>query len=410
MPEIDFQRYKNLYEGQQGAMANPVLRDRYEIQQQLGKSSGRRTLLARDLETQSLVVVKLLTFDSDTEWDDLKLFEREAETLKSLSHPAIPQYLDSFELPLRNSKGFALIQTYIDGKSLETLLQSGRTFTEAQTKQIGKALLEILMYLHGQQPPVIHRDIKPKNVLLTDISSDRPTQVHLVDFGSVRMATAEEQTTFTVVGTYGYMPPEQFSGRAIAASDLYSLGATLITLVAGTHPSSLPRRGSRIDFTQIPQVSATFADWLSWMTESSLERRPASAVEALQKLETGTVRNAAVAVTQPAGTKVTLTTTPEALEIVIPHRLGQTRLRLDAQQIILDQKRFGLAIGRPQVGQRREIRQLIYAPLGSPHPKLTIAVGMQQYELGEPQSLNQAEVAWLAHELSQWLKLPLTTL
>ncbi len=409
MPETEFQSYKNLYKGQQGAMANPVLRDRYEIQKQFGKSSGRRTLLARDLQTQNLVVVKLLTFDSDTEWDDLKLFEREAETLKSLSHPAIPQYLDSFELPLRTGKGFALVQTYIDGKSLETLLQAGKTFTETQTKQIGKALLEILMYLHGQQSPVIHRDIKPKNILLTDTSGDRPVQVHLVDFGSVRMATAEDQTTFTVVGTYGYMPPEQFSGRAIAASDLYSLGATLLTLVTGTHPSSLPRRGSRIDFTQITQVSAPFADWLMWMTESSLERRPTSAAEALQKLETGVVRKAAVAVTQPAGTKVTLTKSPEALEIIMPHRFGQTRLRMDAQQIILERKRLGLAIGRPQVGQRREIRQLRCTPSDSAHPKLTIAAGMQQYELGEPQSLNQSEVAWLAYELSQWLKLPLTS-
>ncbi len=389
-------------------MANPVLRDRYEIQKQLGKTSGRRTLLARDLQTQSLVVVKLLAFDSDTEWDDLKLFEREAETLKSLSHPAIPQYLDSFELPLRTGKGFALVQTYIDGKSLETLLQAGKTFTETQTKQIGKALLEILMYLHEQHPPVIHRDIKPKNILLTDASSSS-TPVHLVDFGSVRMATAEEQTTFTVVGTYGYMPPEQFSGRAIAASDLYSLGATLLTLVTGTHPSSLPRRGSRIDFTQITQVSAAFADWLTWMTESSLERRPTSASEALQKLETGAVRHKTVTVPQPAGTKVTLTKSPEALEIVVPHRFGQTRLRIDAQQIILEQKRLGLAIARPQVGQRREIRQLLFTPSGSAHPKLTIVAGMQRYELGEPQSLNQAEVAWLAYEISQWLKLPLTS-
>ncbi|MEP0872322.1 serine/threonine protein kinase [Trichocoleus desertorum AS-A10] len=388
-------------------MPNPVLGDRYEIQKQLGKNSGRRTLLARDLQTQGFVVIKLLSFDNETEWDDLKLFEREADTLKNLSHPAIPQYLNSFELNLRNGKGFALIQTYVHGKSLETLLQGGKTLTEAQAKQVAKALLEILVYLHGQQPPVIHRDIKPKNILLTDTSGDRPIQVYLVDFGSVRAATPEENTNFTVVGTYGYMPPEQFSGRAIAASDLYSLGATLITLVTGTHPSSLPRRGSRIDFGQVADLSPAFADWLSWMTESSLERRLTSAQAALQALEQGQTRNAAVAVVaKPADSKVALSKDAKALEIIMPALLGQVRLRIDAQEISLAQKRLGLSKGRPQVGRRQEIRSVTYTKSGDA-PRLAIAVGSQQYELGGPQSLTAAELDWLAYELSTWLKIPL---
>ncbi len=75
-------------------MVNEILGERYEIQQQLAKKAGRRTLLARDLFSSELVVVKLLTFSDDFEWDDLKLFEREAQTLKALSNPAIPRYLD----------------------------------------------------------------------------------------------------------------------------------------------------------------------------------------------------------------------------------------------------------------------------------------------------------------------------
>jgi eukaryotic-like serine/threonine-protein kinase len=96
-----------------------ILHDRYQIQRQLGKNAGRRTLLAHDLQTQELVVVKLLSFDNDFEWDDLKLFQREAETLKALSHPAIPQYLDYFELELTYGKGFAFVQNYVEGRSLE---------------------------------------------------------------------------------------------------------------------------------------------------------------------------------------------------------------------------------------------------------------------------------------------------
>ncbi|HBE34385.1 MAG TPA: serine/threonine protein kinase, partial [Cyanobacteria bacterium UBA11368] len=145
----------------------------------------RRTLLARDRQTQELVVIKLLSFNSDFEWDDLKLFEREASILQALSHPAIPRYLNHFEIDLPQGKGFALVQSYIQAKSLEEHMKSGRTFAEAEVGEIAKALLEILIYLHKRQPPVIHRDIKPSNILLTNRSAHSVGQVYLVDFGSV---------------------------------------------------------------------------------------------------------------------------------------------------------------------------------------------------------------------------------
>ena len=107
-------------------MNGEVLGDRYEVQQQPGKRAGRRTLLARHLETQELVVVKLLSFGSDFKWEDLKLFEREAETLKALNHPFILRYIDYFEIDSINSKGFALVQTYIEAPSLEQILSGVR--------------------------------------------------------------------------------------------------------------------------------------------------------------------------------------------------------------------------------------------------------------------------------------------
>lgn len=82
------------------------------------------TLLALDHQTQELVVIKLLTFGEDFEWRSLKLFEREAEVLKSLDHPAIPCYLDYFEV----ERGFALVQSYINARSLEEHIRTGRTF------------------------------------------------------------------------------------------------------------------------------------------------------------------------------------------------------------------------------------------------------------------------------------------
>ncbi|MBW4421026.1 MAG: serine/threonine protein kinase [Myxacorys californica WJT36-NPBG1] len=289
-----------------------LLQNRYQVEGQLGKKAGRQTVLARDLETQERVVIKLLTFGVDFEWDDLKLFEREAETLRSLDHPAIPKYLDYFEIETATTRGFAIVQSYIDAKSLEQHLKAGRSFTEADVKQLAESLLDILGYLHTQHPSVIHRDIKPSNILLSDypteeLRSNRTGhhvgQVYLVDFGSVQTLVAQEGGTITVVGTYGYMPPEQYGGRATPASDLYSLGATLIYLTTGKHPADLPQRNLQLQFRSFATLSEPFLDWLEWLIEPSLENRLGSAQVALEALRDGEIRSeklSAIAPTDPA--------------------------------------------------------------------------------------------------------------
>lgn len=268
-----------------GDLLGEILGNRYKCDRRLGKQAGRQTLLARDLKTQQQVVVKLLSFSSDFNWEDLKLFQREVETLKSLSHPAIPQYLDSFEIDTPSRKGFALVQTYIEAKSLQEYLSDGRTFSESEVKQLATALLDILGYLHQRQPPVIHRDIKPSNILLKNRSGNSVGEVYLVDFGAVQTLATQQGKTVTVVGTYGYMPPEQFGGRAVPASDLYSLGATLIALITKQHPADLPQKDLQIEFEQFTQLSPGFTSWLKWMTHPSLERRPASVQIAKEVLE-----------------------------------------------------------------------------------------------------------------------------
>ncbi|MBW4469648.1 MAG: serine/threonine protein kinase [Stenomitos rutilans HA7619-LM2] len=389
-------------------MAGQILGDRYEVERQIGKQTGRWTLLARDLVTQDRVVIKMLFLDETVEWDDLKLFEREVEILKSLSHPAIPRYLGFFEHQLPNDKALALIQTYVEGKSLEQCLQEQRLFSEAETKQLAKALLHILVYLHGQHPPIVHRDIKPSNILLAN------RQAYLVDFGSVKALTNSGDTAaFTVVGTYGYMPPEQFSGRATPASDLYSLGATLTAMLAGTHPSSLPHRGMKIDFAAIANLSLAYVEWLEWLTDPNLERRAKSAQDALTALDQGILKTEAIApVAKPADTKIALMKEPTSLEILLPSLLGQTHLHIDPQQISFTSKRLGFQSGRPQTAPRNQINRLEYRKAGSEHgdgdPHLAVWAGTQKYELRGNPPLTVPELDWLAYELSTWLKLPIS--
>jgi serine/threonine protein kinase len=264
--------------------AKPWLSNRYIPQYCLGRKAGRQTWLATDRVTGTPVVVKRLAFGRDFLWDDLKLFEREAQTLKSIDHPAIPRYLDFFDLESEGEQGFALVQTYIDARSIEEQVKSGRRFSEIELKEIAVQLLEILDYLHHCQPPVIHRDIKPSNILLTEPEMGSG-QVFLVDFGSVQTLAAREGSTITVVGTYGYMPPEQFGGRAYPTSDLYSLGATLIYITTGRHPADIPQgKDLRLNFEPLASLSRSTTDWIRDLMHPVAEERPKLAGSALQSL------------------------------------------------------------------------------------------------------------------------------
>jgi serine/threonine protein kinase len=302
-----------------------VFGDRYQIQALLGRQTGRRTFLALDLKTEHPVVLKLLLFGPDFTWDDLKLFEREAEVLKSLDLPAIPHYLDCFDVDTELGKGFMLVQTYIEAKSLQHWLDAGRTFSEEELIAIAKSLLAILDYLHSRQPAVIHRDIKPSNILLGDRSGNSPGEVYLVDFGSVK-TVATTNSTITVVGTYGYMPPEQFGGVTTPASDLYALGATMICLATGQHPSELPQRDLRIMFTDAlsarlhQQINLTpyLIDWLKWMTAPSVDSRMKSASEALAALDPANIKEGTGIRTRPFSGKVKMQIAGDVTEIVIP--------------------------------------------------------------------------------------------
>ena len=301
-------------------LVNQVLGDRYQVQSLLGRQTGRRTFLAQDLHTEQFVVLKLLLFGPDFTWDDLKLFEREAEVLKSLDLPTIPKYLDCFDVDTELGKGFVLVQTYLPAKSLQNWLDSGRTFSEAELISISRQLLAILDYLHSRQPAVIHRDLKPSNILLGDRSGNSPGQVSLVDFGSVR--TAANGSTITVVGTYGYMPPEQFGGQTVPASDLYALGATIICLATGQQPSELPHRDLRIDFVDLVNLSPHITKWLQSMTATSVDSRIKSAAQALIALSNRSQsrENILKFPSQPFGSKIRLRKNNQCLDIIVPSR------------------------------------------------------------------------------------------
>ncbi|MBD1839398.1 type IV pilin-like G/H family protein [Coleofasciculus sp. FACHB-501] len=265
--------------------AEKILQGHYHLTQQLGQNAGRKTWLAEDLEAEpsESVIVKLLAFSPQMQWEELKLFEREAQVLKNLNHPRIPTYRDYFSLDEQAGGGlpwFGLVQDYIPGSSLRQLLDKGKKFTPEQVRYVATDILEILIYLHELSPPVLHRDIKPSNIILGE---DR--QFYLVDFGAVQDRAKAEGVTFTVVGTSGYAPPEQLWGRAVPASDLYALGATLIHLLTGTPPSELPQHQMRIQFSDKVSLNPNFSSWIEKLIEPAPEKRFSTAREALEALQ-----------------------------------------------------------------------------------------------------------------------------
>ena len=157
--------------------------------------------------------------------------------LASLSHPDLPKYLEHFE----EGGALYLVMERVAGVSLVRYRKSGGTFrTDDVVRFLEQASL-VLDYLHGRAPPIIHRDLKPGNVIRRPDGS-----FAFVDFGAVRDRLRPEGGS-TVVGTFGYMAPEQFQGRAVPASDVYAIGATALWMLTGVEPEDLPHQGLAID-------------------------------------------------------------------------------------------------------------------------------------------------------------------
>lgn len=257
-----------------------IISDRYRIVTPLGQGGMGTTYEAEDLSNYKRVALKALSLRQITDWKVLELFEREAKILANLDHPAIPKYLDYFHLDTQADRRFYLIRELVAGESLADLVEKGWHGNEDEVKRIAIQVLKILDYLHQLTPPVIHRDIKPQNIIRCPDG-----RVFLVDFGAVQDIYRNTFTrSGTFVGTLGYMPPEQFRGQVFFASDLYALGATLLFLLTHRSPVDLPQQRMKIDFRDRVQISNEFADWLEQMLEPTVEDRFKSASEALKAL------------------------------------------------------------------------------------------------------------------------------
>lgn len=212
-----------------------VFFNRYEIIKRVGGGGMGNVYQARDirLSNRYCAIKEMIDLYSEPEEHErtLKEFEREASLLATLRHPSIPMIYDYF---MEEDK-YYLVMEYVDGIDMNKYLkQLGDKLTEAKTIQIGISVCSVLHYLHTHKPPIIYRDLKPSNLMLTPRD-----HIVLVDFGIARFLTAN-LTDITTIGTMGFVPPEVYEEVIEPASDIYSLGATLFYFLTGVSPQTKP--------------------------------------------------------------------------------------------------------------------------------------------------------------------------
>jgi serine/threonine protein kinase len=226
-------------------------------------------------------VIKQFQFaKSDSSWEGHKAIDREIAILRQLDHPNIPKYLTKLKTP----DGFCIVQQYIDARSLADILEGKQqTYTPEQVKDIIDKLLDVLVYLQSNfVEPVIHRDIKPANILIDDYGTP-----YLIDFGGAKISEGEGGTTI-VVGTLGFMPPEQKLGIFNQTTDVYSLGLTIVSWLTRTEPREMRTiidpATNKIDglMKKLPSYSPRFIDWIQQVLQPSPKERYSNAKLALE--------------------------------------------------------------------------------------------------------------------------------
>jgi len=247
---------------------NTLLQERYRIIKPVGGGGMGQVYLAHDtrLADKTCALKEFVPDPHSTPEDQEQAavqFHREAAILAHLSHSNMPNVSDYFE----QDGNFYLIMDYIEGETLlDMLTRSPDGLPEQDVITWAIQLCEVLDYLHGQEPPVIFRDMKPANVMLT-----AEGQIKLIDFGVVRLFDPTKRTDTLKMGTAGYAPPEQYAGQGQTTprSDIYSLGATLHELLTGADPTAHP-----FVFTPPRQLKHSISPRLSNVVMRALSLNP----------------------------------------------------------------------------------------------------------------------------------------
>jgi len=216
-----------------GQAAQTLRDDRYVILKVLGEGGMGRVYLAKDTKMDYVIVIKemLPYFMSPAEKEYIeKRFKEEAKLLFRLDYHGLPKVIDFFS----DRGNLYIVMQYVEGSDLQKVAEKrpNKRIAIDECLEWMDEILDIMGYLHSQNPPIIHRDIKPRNIMLNNRG-----EIYLVDFGLARTIGMHTRTG-TSVGTYGYSSPEHYSGKFELSSDIFSIGATFHHLLSGDDPQN----------------------------------------------------------------------------------------------------------------------------------------------------------------------------
>ncbi len=201
----------------------------------------------------------------------MKKLEHESQILQRIDHPHIVKMLDHF---VEDHRGYLVLE-YVDGKPLKQIVQLQGKQSEAHVVQLAVQICDILAYLHKLEPPVVHRDLTPDNLILQEDGT-----VKLVDFNVAQQL--ESAATATVVGKHAFIPPEQFRGKPSPQSDIYAFGGTLFHLLTGGDPEPLSSSRPR---SVVPTVSEELDRIIACSTALDCNKRYANIGKMKEDLE-----------------------------------------------------------------------------------------------------------------------------
>jgi tRNA A-37 threonylcarbamoyl transferase component Bud32 len=249
---------------------NHCLHDRYVVERRLAQGGQSAVYLAMDIAADNaaraikeMSQAHLLPHERERA---VNHFLREAQLLQQLDHPMLAKVYESF---LEDDKHY-LAMEYVPGKTLEDeMIELGRPLEWEPVVRWGMLLCDVLGYLHTQNPPIVYRDLKPANVMLTTSGT-----LKLIDFGIARRLIPARMRDTAQLGTDGYAPLEQYASKSEPRSDLYALGASLYHLLTGRVPENAPVRSSGGALTPIRTISPRVPETVERVVVQALSLHP----------------------------------------------------------------------------------------------------------------------------------------